>query len=208
VHPPPDEQPPRNGCDYGLMHTWPNNAGRVFAVDFNGVIADMGIIPRTVVERPGRARGYHPGSSFAAVGPLARKLTDPQQPLDVYAPLEGLARHGGSVILMGVGLNRLTLLHQAEKRAGRNLARRWANGLDGGLLTVEAGGCSTGFPKLDGTLAPLERRTKVGESVWRVFPAEDTLRVAAEAIVADPSITHCGQDCIRCDDAVAGGPIL
>ncbi len=53
------------------------------------------------------------------------------------------------------------------------------------------------------------RTAVVGRSVWRVFEAREALRLAAAAIRADPRITHCGAAvCERCDDAVAGGPVL
>ena len=56
-------------------------------------------------------------------------------------------------------------------------------------------------------LGPLARETLVGESRWVAYPARETLALAAEAIRANPGITHCGDaDCLRCRDAVAGGP--
>jgi NADPH-dependent 2,4-dienoyl-CoA reductase/sulfur reductase-like enzyme len=37
---------------------------------------------------------------------------------DVFGPLRALADHDGAVVLMGVGLTRMTLLHLAEVEAG------------------------------------------------------------------------------------------
>jgi hypothetical protein len=49
----------------------------------------------------------------------------------------------------------------------------------------------------------------VGESLWRILPARQTLARASEAIQVRPEITHCNQEtCERCNDAVSGGPIL
>jgi aminoglycoside 3-N-acetyltransferase len=193
----------RNGKDYDLEHPSPG-AGRVFTPESNEVGSSMGAIPVAVLARPGRVRGANPLSSFTAVGPRADPVAE-QRPLDVYAPLRILAARDGYVLLIGVGLDRMTLLHAAEERAGRALFRRWANGPDGRPMEVEIGGDSAGFPKLEPVLAPLARETRVGESRWRAFPARATLAAAADAIRADPAITHCDADCLLCDDAVAGG---
>jgi aminoglycoside 3-N-acetyltransferase len=111
------------------------------------------------------------------------------------------------VLLIGVGLERMTLLHLAEERAGRALFRRWANGPDGRPMEVETGGCSEGFGKLEPALAPLARETTVGESRWRAFPARAALDVATDAIRANHEITRCDREgCLLCADAIAGGP--
>jgi aminoglycoside N3'-acetyltransferase len=86
----------------------------------------MGAIAAAVVQMPGRSRGNHPICSFAAVGPHAQSLVAHQSPLAVNAPLAALADCSGYVVLMGVGLNCMTLLHLAEQQAGRNLFRHWA----------------------------------------------------------------------------------
>jgi hypothetical protein len=110
---------------------------------------------------------------------------------------------------MGVGLNRMTLLHLAEQLAGRNLFRRWANGPDGTPMEVEVGGCSEGFAQLDPILTPLVKTVRVGRSDWRAFAAGETLRAAAKAIRDRPEITRCSQpSCRRCEDAILGGPVI
>jgi aminoglycoside 3-N-acetyltransferase len=169
----------------------------------------MGVIPATALSCTNHIRGNHPLNSFTAVGPQAAELISGQSPLDAYAPLAALARMKGFVLLMGVGLERMTLLHLAEKEAGRALFRRWANDAYGQTMAVEVGGCSEGFGKLEPSLRPLMRRINVGQSTWTLLPAAQALEYAAAAIRADPQITHCGVEiCERCNDAVDGGPIL
>lgn len=113
------------------------------------------------------------------------------------------------MILAGVGLERLTLLHLAEARAGRELFRRWAVGVEGQVVRVAVGGCSDGFPQLEAVLDPLIRRTSVGASAWTVMPAAEALKYAAAAIHAGPGVTRCANPaCKRCQDAIAGGPVL
>jgi aminoglycoside 3-N-acetyltransferase len=147
--------------------------------------------------------------SFSAVGPLADDLIRDQTATDSFAPFRTLAARGGYAVLMGVGLDRLTLLHAAEQMAGRNLFMRWANGTDGHPAPVFGGGCSAGFPRLESALRHLMRETIVGSSLWKVLPAAEVLTVAAAVIRGEPEITHCADPaCCECNDAVLGGPIL
>ena len=147
--------------------------------------------------------------TFAAVGPMAGKLTAGQAPLDVYAPLRRLARLGGYGVMMGIDLQSMTALHLAEQMAGRVLFRRWANDRGGEVIEAEVVGCSRGFNNIEPPLRPIERRAAVGNSLWRIFPIAALLQRASEAIRNRPEITRCGDtECRRCDDGIAGGPIL
>jgi aminoglycoside 3-N-acetyltransferase len=210
VAPLPHHRPPRNASDYS---PWPPSMpgdDRIYTSASNELDrGSMGAVPADVLERSDRQRGNHPLSSFSAVGPLARSLVEGQAPLDVCAPLRRLADLDGLVILMGVRLDRMTLLHLAELQAGRRMFRRWANGPAGQPIMVERGGCSSGFPRLAPALDPLLREAQVGPSRWLVYPARASLEAATVAIRAEPEITHCATPtCILCQDAIAGGPIL
>ena len=208
VPPPLDMRPARNGWDYDAVTRSMPDSKSVYTPDAVEIDEEMGAVPAAVVAMPGRVRGNHPLCSFTAVGPGAGDLVSGQGPLDVYAPLRALAAAGGAVILMGVGLTTMTLLHLAEQTAGRALFRRWANGPDEQPIEVEVGGCSAGFGNFRHVLSPLMRETKVSQSVWRVLPARRTLEAAVHAIRQDPGVTHCGTPgCLRCNDAVRGGPI-
>lgn len=230
---------------------------RLYDPTANIIDREMGAIPRAVLETDQRLRNAHPLCSFAAVGPVAPSLIgradsprpesdpglEPPKADDppgeaVFEPLRNLARLDGDIVLMGVGLNRLTLLHEAERQAGRVLFRRWAYAphTEGSpsaqsappatethsnprrLPTKEnepvpamfaVGGCSEGFEQLAPHLAEIERRLTVGRSVWRIYSARDALAIAAQTIRATPQITRCADaDCTRCRDAIRGGPIL
>ena len=205
VSPPEGMRPERNGYDYDVVHESPGR-DRVFTTASNELSRSMGAIPAAVLARPERVRGNNALCSFAAVGPRA-ELVREQRPLDVYAPLRILAARDGFVLLAGVELERMTLIHLAEERAGRTLFRRWANAEDGRPMELEVGSCSDGFGGLEPVLGPLARETKVGRSRWRAFPARAALEAASEAIRNNPAITRCGApDCPRCRDAAAGGP--
>lgn len=199
--------PPQNGYDYTRSSTAHARPGPAYTPDSPDVSGDMGALSRALLRLPGGVRGDHPLNSFSAVGPMSHTLVGGQTSIDVYAPFRSLAEHGGCVVLIGVGLTRMTLLHEAERRAGRNLFWRWARDRGGETVSVRVGGCSEGFESLGPALAGLERTRRVGASLWRVFPVRETLERAAAAIRAEPDLTRCGDlGCQRCTEAVKGGP--
>ena len=209
IAPPLHLQFERNGWNYSAIPTPKLGPNRVYTPEILDIDRDMGAIAATVVAWPGRVRGNHPLDSFTAIGPRAAKLIAEQTPLDVYAPLRALVRLDGFVLLLGVGLEKLTLLHLAEKEAGRTSFRRWANDEHGRPMAAEVGGCSEGFGRLEPHLRHIMRKTNVGESSWTVLHAGQILAHATAAIRANPEITHCRDaECERCNDAVKGGPLI
>lgn len=209
IAPSPGLRPARNGWDYGYTGGPPVQNAGIFTPAAQEIDAEMGAIAAAALQHPAHIRGDHPLNSFSAVGPHARALIVEQQPLDVYAPLAALVDVEGVVLLMGVEVDKMTLLHHAEQVAGRTPLRRWANDSQGKPQMVETGGCSDGFPQLMPMLQSIRRTTMVGSSRWQLYPAAQTVQLAAAAIRAQPEITHCGRaDCERCRDAIAGGPQL
>jgi len=204
VAPPQDDRPERNGIDYSVARAYAGD-GHAYRPDAP-IEPWLGAVPAHVVARTDSARGADAVGSFAAVGPFAGDLLVGEGD-DIFGPLRALAHLGGWVVLMGVGLNRMTLLHLAEFSAGRRPFIRWVNGPGGQPIRLGVGLCSEGFPKLEDRLAYLARTTNVGASTWRAYPASETLAAAASEIRRNPSLTHCGRECIECRDAIAGGPI-
>lgn len=205
---PADMRPARNGLDYTAVPspTAPTTAP-IYSVDCGLINPHLGALPTVLIGRLGVVRGRHPLNSFAAIGPQAAELINTQSPDDVYGPIRELANRNGAILLVGVGLNRMTALHLAEQRSGRRLFRRWARGEDGEIRMVEVGSCSEGFPRLEPALDPLARTVTVGASLWRAYPALRTLTAATAAIAANQELTHCpDMGCVLCHDAIAGGP--
>ena len=166
------------------------------------------MFPATLIKRGGAVRGGHPLNSFAAFGPQAEELIAAQSPADVYGPIRELAAREGRILLIGVGLNRMTAIHLAEQRSGRRLFLRWAKAADGRVSMFEVGSCSEGFPRLESVLRQYARPTVVGDSRWRAFPARQVLDAASTTMREDQGITHCGDsDCLLCRDSIAGGPV-
>lgn len=204
---PPYARPLRNGIDYANPPaTVPRD--EPYTVDCGLANDHLGVFPKVVLARPDVARGRHPLNSFAAVGPLAAGLVVSQRPTNVYGPIQELAARDGRILLIGVGLNRMTAIHLAEQQSGRRLFVRWARNAEGATVTAEVGSCSEGFRRLTPTLRPLAATRLVGSSAWQAFPARETLAAATTAIEADQSVTHCADPvCRSCADATAGGPL-
>ncbi|GAA2411708.1 hypothetical protein GCM10010420_45900 [Streptomyces glaucosporus] len=201
-------RPERNGVLYSDDPGGPVPSGVPYTTDCGLIDAGMGVLPAALIARGDAHRGDHPVGSFAAVGPLAAELTGAQSPADVYAPLRALAERDGTVLLLGVGLNRMTSLHLAEQMAGRRLFLRCGRLADGRTALVEAGGCSEGFPRLEPVLRPYARTASVGASRWTAHSVARALAAASAAVAADPEATRCADPgCLRCRDAAAGGPL-
>lgn len=80
----------------------------------------MGRIAELFRTWPGALRSGHPALSFAALGPLAAEITgrhDLADPFGEHSPLGALYELGARTLLIGVGFDRCTALHFAERRA-------------------------------------------------------------------------------------------
>jgi len=202
-------RPGRNGIDYTTLPPMPPPPeGAVYTIDCGLVNPGLGALPAVLVNRSGAVRGEHPLNSFAALGPLAGELIAAQSPTDVYSPIRELAAHAGLILLIGVGLNRMTALHLAEQQSGRRLLRRWARASNGQTSMFEVGSCSEGFFRLEAALRRYAHTAVVRGSTWRAYLAKETVDAATAAIRKDQAITHCpNNDCLLCRDSIAGGPI-
>ncbi len=202
--PPGGVSPERNGMD---EFVWEYDK-REFSPDENVIsVRDMGALPEAVLSYPERKRGHHPIDSFSALGPNASQLVDQQSPDDVYAPLRQLTESDGRLLMIGTDLTSLTFIHYAEFTAGRALFVRWARkGKE--VISCRVGGCSEGFNQLEPAVRGIAQQATVLGSNWRSLSATKALAALSETILEDPRITHCGRECVRCDDAVAGGPII
>ena len=179
-----------------------------FRPETGQISKDMGAIPAAVLKYRNRKRSLHPQDSFAALGPLAEKLTEGQDEENVYAPYEVLMTCPDSyLILAGVGLDSATPIHFAEAKSGRKMFIRWSLNESCKPVPCRVGGCSDGFPRLQEYVGDLCREIKVGESRWMIFPFPAFVNRVKDIIIKNPEITHCGDEhCPRCHDAILGGP--
>lgn len=178
----------------------PHFTPQVTAID----VKDMGLIPASVLLMDGHVRGNHPLMSFTAIGEKAESLVATQSPQDGYAPIRELIAQNGVVGLLGVGYERMSLLHYAEKLAGRRLFIRWASDEQGETINADVGGCSNGFGKFAQALAPLAQVGIVGKSLWRFFDAGQIAEKASALIRETPTITQCDNPaCVFCKDVLS-----
>jgi aminoglycoside 3-N-acetyltransferase len=87
----------------------------------------MGAIPELFRNRVGVVRSNHPTCSFAARGPRAAHVVAEQtleDPFGEASPLATLYDLDASILLLGVGHERNTTLHLAERRAFGTLQKR------------------------------------------------------------------------------------
>ena len=96
------------------------NHGRVAIFDPVSTPSFNGAITEALRLRPQAVRSLHPTHPYAAIGPLAKELTDGHLGVITWgpdSPLGKLARRGGWVLLLGVGMNRNTAVHVGEVMA-------------------------------------------------------------------------------------------
>lgn len=105
---------------------------------------EMGALAEAFRRHPGVEVNDHPACRFAAWGPAARALLEPQPLHDYYgagSPLERLSASGGAVLRLGADADTVTLTHYAENLARiphkRRVARRYRCA-DGRELAVES----------------------------------------------------------------------
>lgn len=211
VRPTKQFMPEQNGAgDYSFFLEQSYAEIKPFDVTSKEISAgDMGAFPKFVLETEGSVRGNNPLNSFTALGANAKRLVARQSFKDVYAPLKQLCADDGYVLLMGVGLDKATIIHYAEQVAGRTPFVRWAYDENRKVVPVSAGSCSEGFRNLDGILDIYARKITVGSSRWVCYKAQEFVDVCSRAIRNMPNITHCDdKECDRCNDAIKGGPQL
>ncbi|HEX4979955.1 MAG TPA: AAC(3) family N-acetyltransferase [Acidimicrobiales bacterium] len=206
VPPPPALRPRRNGVVYERMEV--RDARRAFDPAGNDVDPGAGGVAEEVLAMPTRRRGAHPLLSFTAVGPEADAMIVGQSPEDVYAPLDAVARSRGAVVLAGCGLSSMTLLHAAERDAGRAPFVRAARVAGRGVIGARVAGCARGFDNLRPVVEPFSNDHQLGATMLRSFGARSALDAASFAIRRDRRLTRCHlEECLSCEDAIAGGPI-
>ncbi|WP_181794314.1 aminoglycoside N(3)-acetyltransferase [Streptomyces sp. WELS2] len=144
----------------------------------------VGVIPETVRTWPGALRSAHPQTSFAALGPRAREITEGHAPdcrLGEESPLAKLEELGARVLLLGAGYGSCTAFHLAEYRipAPRVEVGRPAPG--GGWETVVE--VSISSDRFDELGRDFERdrpvvRGRAGGADARLFPVADAVAYA------------------------------
>jgi aminoglycoside 3-N-acetyltransferase len=120
--------PPNNGMRYagGDPQAAERNAlAEFWRPDLPGD-REAGAVAEALRRHPEAWRSDHPVLSFSAVGRLAAEAINAQLLTEPLAPLNVLLANGGDLLLLGADLSAATIIHLAERRAGRRAFVRWA----------------------------------------------------------------------------------
>jgi aminoglycoside 3-N-acetyltransferase len=203
--PPPDDRPTQNGCDYAFYDGW-SKPLLPFRVEAAGIQPSMGAVSRRFLTHPGTERSDHAWHSWAAWGEGAGALVAGHGWETTNLPLERLTAMGGWVLLLGVDLSSCTAIHCAEERTGQRPFIRWATGRDGRVRRVRAAGCAKAFQQLFPSCQPLFREAVLGPCRILAAPLPALVDQAAHVLREQPGLGRCLSPCLRCRDAVLGGP--
>lgn len=192
----PEEGPEENGLGYGEGKDL-NRMAEFFTPEMP---ADplMGVMPEKLRQLAGAHRSSHPILSFTGVG--VEDVLEMQTIEDPLAPIGGLAKRGGWVVLMGAGHTANTSIHYGERLAGRKQFVRWALTPQGVRECPGFPGCSNGFEPLAGLTAGYTRKVKIGTAEVCAVPIEPLLETVQLVLHADPLALLCDRpNCERCD---------
>ncbi|WP_299574252.1 aminoglycoside N(3)-acetyltransferase [uncultured Williamsia sp.] len=153
---------------------------------------ETGAIPTAVLAEPGRRRSPHPQASVAAVGADADAICR-DQPLSFAlgenSPFSRLVELDATIVLLGVGHNRSSMLHHVESLLPPDVRRHWVrrfpHRVDGERVWVEARDVaadnSTHFPAVGAAFASTStthRRGRIGDAPTEVFSSREYVAIA------------------------------
>lgn len=157
----------------------------------------------TILKLPDGKRSNHPVLSFAGVNLDSVLLT--QTLLEPLGPLRALSELNGWVLLFGTDLSNNSVIHWAEKEAGRKLFTRWAMTKTGIAECPSMPGCSRGFAKINPMVEAIEHKIELGSIPLRAFPIKVFSDFVKNLIQEKPDSLLCDEpDCLCCNDVRKG----
>jgi aminoglycoside 3-N-acetyltransferase len=206
--PPDDFKPKRNGCNYSELYPDRYYSGPAFLIEKSNVYESLGITCQSFSLRDDVLRSNHPMTSWLAWGKGASDLIVNHDWEKPYLPFERFAELDSYVALIGVDLFPCTAIHVAEKRSGRRPFIRWAKDINGEVKAVRTGGCANWFNNLLPHCIDIFDSITVGSCIIRVAHLDSLIDHFISIIQKHPELTVCSDNCLRCNDALNGGPII
>jgi len=174
---------------------------------------EMGITAETFWRLPGVLRSDN-NHAFAAVGPLAKRITAPHpidNPHGLDSPVGRVYERDGQVLLLGVGHDSNTTIHLAENLAGVRYRRdKHITVLKDGNPTRldyrEIDHCCQNFSLVGGWLNEkgLQQQGKVGHAEARLIRSRDIVDIVTERLSEnETTFLHPEGFDEQCDDARA-----
>jgi aminoglycoside 3-N-acetyltransferase len=191
----PEIGPENNGITYGSGRDL-NQMAEFFRQDMPADPA-MGVLAEALRRRPNARRSEHPVLSFTGVNIgealQAQGIRNPLGPVGV------LLEKDGWVLLMGVGHDRNTSIHYAEKLAGRKQFIRWALTLQGVVECPGWPGCSDGFGAASAVLEKMTRKVRIGPAAVQAIPLAPMVEEIVRLLRREPLALLCEDGtCERC----------
>jgi len=176
---------PKQWNDPSILESqWPTIAENVPLFDLDHTPTIMGSIPETFRNWAGTLRSNHPISSVCAHGKLAEDIVE-YHALEMSegenTPYEKIYDHNFTILLLGVGFNRCTMLHFGESQSNHpRLTKSCYQTLDGNQkkwieVTDMANDNNTHFPKVGDAFMSQGWATssKIGAADALVFKTRD-----------------------------------
>ena len=172
---------------------------------------EMGVVADTFWRLPGVLRSDN-NHAFAAVGPLAERITAPH-PIDIPhgidSPVGGVYELDGQVLLLGVDHTSNTTIHLGENQAGVRYRRdKHITIMDEGRLVRfeyrEIDHCCQNFAFVDNWLdeKDLQKRGQVGSAEALLIRSRDIVAVVTERLMKnETTFLHPQGVDEECDDA-------
>jgi len=171
----------------------------------------LGIIPEIVKARPDAVQSHHPMAGVAAVGGAAEELCRDHWKADLAhgpdTPYMRIAQMGGAVCLMGVDLDRTTLMHTPEEL----LRLPYLKTTQVKTFDTPEGQVKRSWPFFPGPHRDFigldcifrergkVRVGRIGDSVVRVMAASDMVEIGKELGEKDPAFALCNNpNCEAC----------
>lgn len=180
--------------------------------------SDTGIMTEKFRQREDVLRSYHPTHSVCAFGKFAGEITESHQtaqtPCGKGTPFEKIHDFKGKIVLLGVDMNRNTILHTAEDIADipylmESLevpAPTYVDGYPGKTLSIKKMPLGhRDFLKLTPYLRKLNliKEAFVGSATIKVMDSDKLLKVTLDILCGDPGFFLCGN--YYCNSCVAAG---
>jgi aminoglycoside 3-N-acetyltransferase len=159
---------------------------------------EVGELAEILRRHPGSQRSNHPLLSFAGIN--SAELLSAQSLEEPWAPIKGLAKADGDVLLFGADHSANISIHYAELLANRKQFLRWAM-WEGKVVEVPHWpGCSKGFPKIDSKLSGVVREVSIDGTFLQTIPLRDLINIAKGWILEDPDALLCDEpECQYCN---------